>query len=710
MADEFDSRYTDEAGTPEDIIIGTGSFAIPLSAVRRAIDAELTRNVTTFAALQTAINNLTSGEIIIPEGVNIALTAQLVMTNPIRLRIDGTITATVPGTAGTPMILIKSSNVKIYGKGTIDGGTSLWCGIAADLPTGVLERIEVSGLLFKNIGVDNTSTYVIGFMSVKDGRIENNTLKNCGVIGNVVGGGFGIYMQFNENTVVRKNSLYKVGSSGINTSAGLNCLIVENYLEKISLFGMKGGYGLTESVSNHIAPTATSFSIPKTDGTGRTWFIGSGFIIATGLSSKVIGKVKKIEDMGTYYKITCTDMGSVPVVGNPIELYDTGTKFLDNTIVWTGDNGFDLNVMMDVTIRGNYLKYGGWYQEVGTFAGLHAGIWIGADPQGSYNCWESFGATIEGNIIEWNYGSAIEIFSTHDVVVRGNTCRDYNQVNDASLGGIEVGRLGYFRTQRCLVEGNICKSAYGYGVLVSYAQNVIVQGNIIISKLGIRVNSMVAALIEGNTVTIDTAGNGYTLRIEDASAANATSGVTVTGNAFAANGANSIGVDVTDVGAAGIDVFENNAIGVEWNGILVQSVATAPIRGRGYATFNKNPIQAPGNQSREGEYHGSIAVGVTVELGRFVADNGTAGMMEIVGIARNGTTDAEAFRVIVIGGYLATTVVNFTSLGVSRGAAFLAAGDFTLTASGDGTCIVKYTNNDANEVSIRAKVTALSRQ
>lgn len=673
------------------------------------------------AAIQAAINAASTGAIVYAPPGTYMLSSTLNVRSSLTFELNGTLKPLNTGTAGNYLISITSDNVTFKGTGGIDGNSTLWNGIKAENSSTVIENVVVDGLTFKNIAINTTAAYVIYYSSIKNGQIKNNRLYNCGVVGNVSGGGYGIHAQFSQNIIIENNILDKVGSAGINISSGINNVVTDNCLTKITLFGCKGGFGeaynvggTPVAVTNDVTPTTTTFSIVKDANTARQWFVGSYFLIIINNNSKIAGYIRAITDNGTYYTITSTQLDIAPTIGSQFKLPDTGTKWVDNSITYAGDNGFDINMTNNTLIEGNTIRYAGWYQDVGIFQGLRSGIWVGADPQLPVTCFESEGVIIKGNTIQNTAGSAITVFSTRNVNIDTNYCRSYDEYNDPTsstpaYGGIEIGRLGFGRIENIKISNNICYSPYGYGIYSSYFLNGIVSNNIVRSKTGIKINSAVASIAKGNMVEA-LGDSSYALLVSDDSGANPTSGVQIVGNNLRVNGGASYAVKVSDVSATGVMLTNDNSLYVPWNSTEIENLSSTKLIKEEYVTLANTPVISNLNENADGHYKGSVSSGGTTTIASFNADLGTAGMVEIIGVIRAGTSDAEVFRVIAWGGYLANNGSAFTSLAVARGSAFLVVGDFTVVSNGTGGLVdVKYTNNEGGTVYISCEVKSISR-
>lgn len=656
------------------------------------------------AAIQAAVN---AGNVIeFPYG-NTLISSTITVTGNKTLIIRGTLKPfSNAGSAGTPMIQIAGSNVKIkFEGGGIDGISatySNWAGIYATFASR-LSNIEVVDGLFQNIGINNTSAYVINLDGVNYGNVSNNTITNCGVIGNVVGGGHGIYLQFCVNTSVTQNKLFMVGSTSINNSAGVSNIISNNNVQKATLFGFKGGYAPNiTTVTNDIARTVSSFSVAATASAIKNMVQGASVCIFNAAPVAPVGFIGQVVNNGTYLTINLTGpMDAVPENGVQVQLLETGTVYDANTLIYSGDNGWDINGWSNITVTGNSLVSPGAYTDAGSFGGLAAGFWFGYDQQGAYTGMASSGLTISGNTVKNAYGSAISVMSVaNDVSITSNTLTQYNRSNNAAFGGIDLTRLTFNRSKNHVVSGNTCISIFGYGIYTSFSTNVVVTNNYINSSLGIVANSQNICNIQGNTVTTVLAGaSGYGILVSDTSTVNASSTITVMNNWVYIAG--QIGISVTDANALEVTIKDNTSFG--------SSATMAPI----YDTSVGNDLITVGGyngRGLDGFMRIQVPVGVTVKLSDYASDAGTIGGVIIEGFIRTTTTAFEWFSVAYYGNTAMPTVA-FTSNGSPNATAFLAAGDFTTTvnspSAGRVTC--NYKNNEAGIVFLSLKVASLGR-
>jgi len=519
-----------------------------------------------FAAAVAAV--ATGGELVVPAGGTYLLGSQVVIAKAMTVRLLGTIKPfAVTATGGTAFFLITASNVSITGDGvgTIDGISTTyknWCGIAAGNAASRLTAVHVSGLNFVNVGVDSTAAYCVNFDCVDDGSMIGNRLRNCGVVSNVVGGGFGLYMQFCRRCRITENSLATVGSTGINDSAGIQNIISNNNLNVITLFGMKGGYAPnTAVVTADVTPTVSTLTIAATTATRRLFVEGASFTVFNAAPTLPIGYISKVVDNTTYLQIYVhKTLAVAPDVGAQIQLLQTGTIYSGNTVSYTGDNGWDVNGWSNITVTGNSLNACGSYADFGNFNGLAAGFWFGYDPQSGYNKMQCEGLLIEGNFVNNTKGSAISVMSTvADVTITNNSLVNYNRLDNANYGGIDLTRLTFYRSTNHTVIGNTCVSPNGYGIYASYATNCLIANNFVKSEYGIQVDAQNEAIVRDNSIyATSTSTTGYGVLVSDVSGANSSSGVIVSGNRI--NVAGGFGIRNTDAGYRPTYVFDGNII------------------------------------------------------------------------------------------------------------------------------------------------------
>jgi hypothetical protein len=664
------------------------------------------------AAIQAAITAATN--VLVPPGTY-GISSQITSTGNLHLTIQGTLKPlSNAGSPGTALLKVTGSNctIRFDGAGGIDcvsASFSNWNGIAAGSASSMIEAVEVYGGAFRNVGLNNTSAAVISFSAVKSGTIRDTSIKNCGVVGNVSGGGFGIYTDNCEAVVVDGNTLDTVGSTGINMSCGLNNVVSNNAVNKITLFGFKGGYGLGPTVTNNVAPSTTVFTVAKNASSLRSLKIGQAFYIPRASSfPSPQGIIKSIVDNSTYLTVTTmVAMGATPTVGEQVQPLDTNCLWHGNSLTYCGENAFDQNGIYNITITSNRLMHSGWYDAVGSFAGLRGGIWIGYDPQGSLNSMHNTGALIANNVVQHTYGTAIEIFSTNNVVVNDNTCFFFNEGQDPSsaspaYGGISVGRLGYYRNTTATITNNTCRSSGGYGIYIGFSSSASVTGNNIQCPVGIKGNSMNGLRLASNLVSASRAG-GYGILISDDSGANNSSSVYVSQNSVYHSAASGDCIRITDTGLIEFVLSDDNLLNAantavnRVNDSSTSASAIAPRGDGGKGAISTRPMRF------------SLAPGATFKLAEYVADPGTMGGARVFGFMRNGTSGFEYFEVFFFGN---TTMpaVSFSSKGSPNGSAFLASGDFTVSTLIAGTLLgCNYTNNETNTVYASAWVQSFSR-
>jgi hypothetical protein len=703
--------------------LGGGFIQVGTGAVQRTVESKLqdvvsvldfippgtnTATVNCAPYFQSAITAATN--VVVPPGTY-AINTQLTSTGNLHLLVQGTIKPTVNAGSTQSILKITGGNCTITfeGSGGIDctsSSYSNWSGIEVTPTSGMVENIHITGGLFQNIGINNNQSTVIAINAVRSGSIKNTTIKNCGVISNVVGGGFGIYTANCEGFVVDSNNLDTVGSSAINMSCGLNNIVSNNKVSKATLFAFKGGYGIGAAVTSNISPTTTQFSVADTVDNRNTLKVGQAFYIPrVSVFPSPQGVIKSIVDNGSYLTITTQQsMGVAPIAGETMQPLDTNCVWDSNSLTYSGDNGFDQNGVYNITVTNNRLMYSGWYQDVGTFGGFGDGVWIGYDPQGSLNTMINTGVLVSNNIIQHTFGSAIEIFTSNNVTVNDNILFQYNEGKEPgtatpAYGGVSVGRLGYYRTNQVVIANNSCKSTEGFGVYCGFStQNTITHNNIS-SPVGITANAVVAAYILSNVVTVNK-DLGYGLLVSDGSGSNPCSGVLIKGNYITQNGSTGACVRISDAGASVVKIDTDNTLsgGAGVNRIedlSSSSSALTPVSD-GYAgAIFSSPLRI------------KLDPGQSYTLAQYFSDAGTIGGARVFGFMRSGTGAFEYFETVYYGNVSMRTIA-FTSKGSPNGTAFLASGDFTTTTSGSKINCV-YTNNEANQINAILYVESFSR-
>ncbi len=647
------------------------------------------------AAIQAALN--ANSNVCIPLG-SYGVSSQITVPSGRSLTVQGELVFLGnPSTPTTLFNVVGSDTAINFTNSVIDGlGFPNWVGVVSagfttgNAGAGMLKNVRVFGGRFVNIGVNNTSTGVIGFNCVRGGEISGTYLENCGVVGNVSGGGFGIYTQYCEGLVIEKNTLIKVGSTGINLSAGLNNVVRDNTLYKITLFGMKGGYGFSGAVTNNVPITSTSFSVPL----NTAPFVGQAFFIPRATYPGPQGVVKSVVKFSTYEVITTAQPMAVnPVVGEGPQPLDTNALYSGNSIVYTGDNGFDQNGVHNLCVQENRLSYSGEYEEVGSFPGLRAGIWVGYDPQGPINNFENTGLIIQDNVVEYTRGSAIQIFVTNDVIVQNNYCYSYSGQDTSSNpnnGGIEFGKLGFYRNTGATITGNTCVSQNGFGIFAGYSTSIQCSENHIRSKCGIKANTVRQAKISGNLITATGTGV-YGLLISDDSGTNPGSGCQVTRNVIGIDSNSGYCIRVSDVGMTLLDILDDNLI--DASGIDVVRISDESTASTG--TYPRT--DGVGGRVVTKPIRFSLGPGQTVDLGSYFSDPGTVGGLKVYGFMRSGTSSFQAFEVMYFGN-TSMPVQTFTDLGSPNGTTFLSGTDFTTSLAAANRLVCNYTNNETDTV------------
>lgn len=677
-------------------------------AVARTIDSKLkdTVSVKDFGAVGDGVANdtaafaaavaavATGGELIVPAGGTYLLGSQVVIAKAMTVRLLGTIKPfAVTATAGTAFFSITASNVFITGDGvgTIDGISTTyknWNGIAAGNSSSRLTAIHVSGLNFVNVGLDSTAASCVSFDCVDDGSITGNRLRNCGVVSNVVGGGFGLYTQFCRRCKITENSLATVGSTGINDSAGIQNIISNNNLNVITLFGMKGGYSPNAAVvTADVTPTTSTLTIAATTATRRLFVEGASFTVFNAAPTLPIGYISKVVDNTTYLQIYVhKTLAVVPDVGAQIQLLQTGTVYSGNTVSYTGDNGWDINGWSNITVTGNSLNACGSYTDVGTFGGLNSGFWFGYDPQSGYNKMQCEGLLIDGNSVNNTKGSAISIMSTvADVTVTNNSLVNYNRSDNADYGGIDLTRLTFYRSTNHTVSGNTCISQYGYGIYASYATNCFIANNFVKSEHGIVVNAQNEAIVRGNSIyATSTSTTGYGVLVSDVSGANTSSGVIVSGNRI--NVAGGFGIRNTDAGYRPTYVFDGNIITGSGSSTVGPWVALSR---NGAEYLSESFINGASQLDRVSSQY---LTGQTITLNPVVAATGNVFLVSV---------HSEQFSTSAIQGlYLVSRATTSTYI-----SAIVACADVTVALNGSNQ--VTITNVSGGNRTINAAITLL---
>lgn len=520
-------------------------------------------NVT--ASIQAAIDFAPAYSIVvIPENVTYKIT-QITLSKPITLYILGTLQPFVNPSSASPLIRITSDYVRIAGEGvgTIDGISLSYAkanGIYANLTSGRLKYIEVTGLRFKNLGIDSTLAYCTDFDCVDYPAVENCFASRCGVVSNVGGGGFVFYTQFCKKARIQNNVIDDCGSTGINDSAGIDTIISGNQIDKIALFGIKGGFAPNvTTVTNDVIPTQFTFSVANSVDVKRKIISGSHLTVFNTVQQPTLVTVSEVVDGGAYLQIFVREtLDIIPETGCQIQLL-CSTKIWNNSITTCGDNGLDFNGWFQLSIKNNIIDDTGSLR-LGDFGVLAAGIWVGYDPQGSYNKMRSSRLEIESNEIYNTYGSGISIMSTVDSYsITANTCINFNRRQDPDFGGIDSTRLSFYKSSKGFISDNFLRSAYGYAIYSNYSNNVIISNNNTYTPNGIMVGSSTDCEITNNTVVaISTSTSAFGIQTLDASGVNPNSGIHASGNTI--NVAGGFGIINTDTNFRLPDSSFNNNI------------------------------------------------------------------------------------------------------------------------------------------------------
>lgn len=701
------------AGTGETLPSGFGCWVRSGSGKEGTTShfgAKVDGSANDYAATQKAVNTFFIVHVL-PTGYAMILNTQVVIPEGVKFFVNEDVKVSANAlTAGTPILKTESSRVVIKfkkGKGFDFNGYPNWAGVYASNSNDMIEDVHFKGGYHRNVGVDSTATFTFGMSGVRDGSMKEAKFYNCGVVSNVVGGGYVIYHDNCENMEVSGNSGKKVGSTFINSSCGLNNKHFKNNAKDVTLYPFKGGYGIGPTVSNHVVPTSNSFSVLKNGTALRTIKVGQRLMLPTASYPSPQGYVKTIADNGAYLTITfATASPATPTVGDQIQPLDTGNSWHTNSSSFCGDNAFDQNGVADFEAFDNKLDFSGWYQGAGVYAGLRAGIWVGYDPQGSINSMEGHGLNIHNNRIRHTYGSAILTVATNSQSIHDNELFEYNQGQDPlsvspTYGGIDVCRTGYHRANDISIKDNRFSSASGYMVYAGFATRMKVTGNEGRSLVGIKCNTPRQLTLALNKVQTTGAG-GYCYLISDDSGANPGSGAAIYKNEGYAEGVGGYVFHCTDTGFTALEVHDDNT----WNCVDSTTIryedlsqgSSAPAYSGVYGNVGEKPVRF------------SLAAGQTIDLANYYADNGTAGGVIIEGFARVGTSAAEWFEVVFFGNVFNVTN-TFTSKGSKGAGAFLATGDFTTQANtpNAGQINCRYTNNESSTVYMALSVKSISR-
>jgi hypothetical protein len=705
-ADNGGSIIVASDGARWKLLLPTGIISV------RQFGAKLDGSTNDSAAVQAALNahNLVQ----IPESsTKCILNTQITIASNKTLYINCTLGVTINnGTPGTPLLSITGSKVRIiFGvNGGIDFTSTTyknWGGIYATGSAGMLSDIKVYGGYFTNIGIDSTAAFVVGFSGVSGGEITGVDMYNCGVVGNVSGGGFGIYSDNCENLYVHDNNALNVGSSAYNVSCGLNNRFIRNRAKNTTLFAFKGGYGIGPAVTGSVTPTTTTFSVAKNASSLKTLKVGQCIVIPrASVSTYPRGIIKTITDNTTYLTITLAKATATPAVGEILQPLDTGCVWLNNSSEFCGDNAFDQNGVCNIEIAGNDLSFSGWYQAAGVFAGLRAGVWCGYDNQGALNSQQNDGVYVHDNKIRHTYGSGVNLMVTENYRVHGNDLRDYNEGQDPSsvtpnYGGIDINRTGFYRAYNGSVCGNMMDSDSGYAAFIGFTARVLIDGNRGRSKCGIKLNTLQDTVMSNNQITSSGAG-GYTYLISDDSGANPSSTVRVSKNRGYAEGATGHVFSCTDTNIIELQVDDDNSFAAANTNTILYNDNSTSSGTPAYSGYNGNVGEKP--------MRFTLGAGQTISLANYFSDAGTIGGVIIEGVARRGVAAGEMFEMRFYGSTSTSTGV-FTSKGATGAGAFLAGGDFStqVNTPNSGQINCRYTNNEAENVSMTLIIKSMSR-
>ena len=491
-----------------------------------------------------------SGEhIVVPRiGRQYRYSEPLVIPYPATVTFEGFLTALTNGVPdGTPTIKVMSDDVYLRGAGGGINNQSAdlknWAGVYAQKSS--LERlsnVRVEDMVFRNLAIDSTAAFAVNFDGVDDGTMLRNLLQRVGVIGNVLGGGYGLYMQFCSGCNVDQNKLRYVGSTGINDSAGLGNLINGNIASFTTLFAHKGGYAQNiTTITNHITPTAYSFSVARTDSARRNLLPGLAVLLFNPSGEFPIAVISKVVDTGSYLQVFLQNaaLDVLPQVGAQVQALITNTSWSANRVNYTGDNAWDINGWHGISASGNTINGAGMYADAGTYAGLGCGMWFGYDEQDNENRMRAGKLSACDNTFDSIGGSAIAVMSTAiEIVTDMNRIGEVNRRgftgNDGlpTAGAIEHHRLAFMRSARASACNNMIKSKQGFGIMSSYGSGNMVNDNSIeVSDLALIINSQKDTEAKGNRIrTTFNFGGIAAVLIRDASGVNHNDDVRLAGN------------------------------------------------------------------------------------------------------------------------------------------------------------------------------------
>lgn len=505
-----------------------------------------------------------SNHVLIPQGTY-AINGSITVPANATLVIQGTIKPFVNPATPISFLNVTGSNVNIiFEGGKIDGISTFFSNFqngiyASGGLTTRLSNINVFNGNFRNIGIDNGGT-AINYDGISNGKISGNLIENCGQISNLIFAGSGIYMQFCTSMLINGNTINRTGSSGITNSGGVNCVITNNKLDTITLFGFKGGYipDVATTTSN-VTPTVNSFSVAYSDTALRNLQLGQAVLVMNAAYPSALGYIGAITNNTTFLTIFLNaPMNVVPDSGVQIEILETGTVYSDNTVRFTGDNGWDINGWANITVVSNSLYGPGVYQGAGIFGGLACGFWFGYDPQGGYNKFINQDLLISGNSITNSYGTSIGVQATsNNINISSNLITNPNRSNTPNFGGIDCNQFTFFRSNNQIISGNIITNGQGFAIYNNFASNVTISNNQIFSDLGIEINAQQFCIVEDNNINILSASaNAYGVLVATTGVSN--SGIAIANNII--NVLNGFGIRNTDAGFSLNYAFNGNLI------------------------------------------------------------------------------------------------------------------------------------------------------
>jgi hypothetical protein len=547
---------------------GTGAVATTVQAkLRQTVSVQDFGAVGNGVANDTAAINLAlaaSTYVVIPKGTY-AVNATLTIPANTTVLIQGTIQPFANPGSAISFFTITGSNVNvIFEGGKINGLSNAYSNFQTGIyasggATTRLSNINVSNGNFQNIGIDNGGT-AISYDGITNGKISGNLIENCGQVSNLTFAGSGIYMQYCTSILVDGNTLNKVGSSGITNSGGVNCIITNNNLTTITLFGFKGGYIPSVATTNSsVSPTVNSFSVAYSAAALRNLQVGQAVLVMNAAFPSALGYIGAITNNTTYLTIFLNaPMNVAPDSGVSVQILETGTVYSDNTVHFTGDNGWDINGWANITVVGNSLYGPGVYQGAGIFGGLAAGFWFGYDPQGGYNKFITQDLLISGNSITNSYGTSISVQATsNNVNISNNLITNPNRSSNANSGGIDCNQYTFYRSNNQIISGNIITNGLNFGIYNNFASNVTISNNQIYSFLGVQVNAQQGCIVEDNNInTTATISTAYGVLVATTGVAN--SGVVIANNII--NVVDGYGIRNTDAGYSLNAAFNGNLI------------------------------------------------------------------------------------------------------------------------------------------------------